>query len=70
MDDEHEGSEGAQAETWPQKLGLTEDQWQRFLTGFHQDEVAARRAAGASKVGIKHDTISTADVSMQCSAGS
>ncbi|KAK9813592.1 hypothetical protein WJX73_009044 [Symbiochloris irregularis] len=43
-----EGEEEKQ--TLAQKFGLTDDGWQRFMVGFHQDEAAASKAAAANKV--------------------
>lgn len=37
-------------QSWAEQLGLSEDQWQRYLVGFHQDQGLARKAACASKV--------------------
>lgn len=46
-----EQQEESGVEGWAQKqLGLTPDQWQRYMVGFHQDEAEARKAAVATKV--------------------
>ena len=44
--------EEEQEESWAAKLGLTQDQWQRYMVGFHQDPATARKAAAATQVGL------------------